>query len=121
MEKPLETGEGLPALPLLIGNYVHAGIQGHTLKQVFVLPRKALRDNDTVYVIANDKLAIRKVRILRREEGTALVRGDLHAGDMVIVSRLDTAVEGMDLRLYEKDDTTAVRKKSTKNNKEAKK
>lgn len=100
---PLATGNGLPKLPLLIGNYVHVKIKGHTLKQVFVLPRRALRDDNRVYVITGDnKLSVRKVRILRREKGNALVRGDLRAGDMVITSRLDTAVNGMVLRLFKK-------------------
>ncbi len=103
VQQPLKTGDGLPAVPLLIGNYVHVRIRGRLLKQVYTLPRRALRDHDTVYVVTGqDTLSIRHIRVLRREGPNALVKGELHPGDRVVTSRLDTAVQGMALRVFER-------------------
>lgn len=112
---PLVTGEKYPDIPLLIGSYVKVNLQGHTLKDVFVLPGKALRDNNRVYVMTKKHtLSIRKVKIMRREDANVLVRGDLHAGDRVVVSRLDVAVQGMKLRTPEGLDLKTKKAKDNK-------
>ncbi len=46
--------------PLLIGEYVRMEIEGRQLKNVYRIPRTALRDNTRIWLVSNDgKLEIR--------------------------------------------------------------
>ncbi len=83
-------------IPLLIGSWVTVHIQGPRLDQVISLPRRALREQDQVWVInAKDQLEIRAVRVVWARNDTVYVAGELQAGDQVITSRIATPVEGM--------------------------
>ena len=82
--------------PLLIGQPVRATIQGSELKDVFVLPRHALRGVNRIYLV--DKL---QPTILRTEidpvwsnEEVLVVREGLEAGQWLSVTRLPYAPDG---------------------------
>lgn len=91
--------------PLLPGTFVDIAIAGRFLEGVAVVPRHALRKGDTVWIAAGDKLEIRPVEVLRREREQVLVRGDgeggLAAGELLVVSALDAATDGMKIRTPE--------------------
>jgi RND family efflux transporter MFP subunit len=81
------------------GMFVEVLMHGTELENVIVIPRGALRDNDTVWTVdENDKLQIRQVEIIRREEKTVLVSSGLNEGDKVILTGLAAAADGMLLR-----------------------
>jgi RND family efflux transporter MFP subunit len=87
------------ATPLAIGMFVRADIQGRRLKDVFVLPRSALRGDDQVLVVdAEDRLRYRNVNVARSDREQVFVDAGLAPGDRVCVSPLDVAVEGMQVR-----------------------
>ncbi|NOZ00589.1 MAG: HlyD family efflux transporter periplasmic adaptor subunit, partial [Deltaproteobacteria bacterium] len=112
VDDPLETKDG--RLPLLLGSYVSVEILGHPIEGVWPIPREALRDGDTVYVMdAGGKLDIRKVKVVRRTDGIVAVRGDLEKGESLVTSRVDTPVQGMDLRTGDEADV-ATRAKGAK-------
>jgi len=99
VDHPLETGEGRPSLPLLLGSYVRVEIEGKTKDAVFQIPRKALRDGDLVWIMdQSDKLDIRPVQVWRRMGDSVFVTGGLRAGDRVVTSRVATPIKGLDLR-----------------------
>ena len=86
--------------PLAIGLFVEAEIYGAQLDNIVVLPRSALHDNDTVYLVdANGKLEIRQVQVRRIVEDEIYVEAGLMAGERVCVSSLANPVRGMKLRL----------------------
>ncbi|MDM8524462.1 efflux RND transporter periplasmic adaptor subunit [Desulfococcaceae bacterium HSG8] len=86
------------SLPLLIGAYVKVEIQGPMLEYVFSVPRKALREDDNILIMTDEKkLAIRKVDVVWRRKDDVLVRGP-EFGDQIITSRIPSPVEGMALR-----------------------
>ena len=86
--------------PLLIGEYVRVDIRGETLADVVVIPRSALRDGETVWLLNPDRtLAIHKVIPVWRDEDRVVIRNALHTGDRLIVSELAAPVAGMQLRL----------------------
>ena len=88
--------------PLAVGMFVEAEIQGKWVPSVTALPHIALRNNDQVYVIGpGGRLEFRSVDILRAERGRVLVRSGLKAGERVCVSNLETAVDGMRVRVAE--------------------
>ncbi len=122
-------GEGQPAaargLPLLIGAFVKVEIDGRELDGVVEVPREALRNGDTVYVVANEKIAlpaalsdvlfwadpadvpalltlqtmaVRDVNVVWRKPESVLVNEGLESGDEIIVSPVPAAIEGMKLR-----------------------
>ena len=72
---------------------------GEELADVIVVPRGALRDNDTVWIADHEnRLHIRAVDIIRRERDEILVQAGLQAGEQVILTGLTGAAEGMLLR-----------------------
>lgn len=87
---------------LAIGSFVEVTLQGSSLPQVIELPRRALRENDTVWVMAGDnRLQIVPVKVVRREEQTVVVSSGLHGGEEVVLTALTGAANGMLLRRTE--------------------
>lgn len=86
-------------LPLAVGSFVDVTLQGKTLPQVVELPRRALRGNDTVWVMdADRKLRIVPVQVVRRERDLVLVDEGLAGTEQVIVSPISGAADGLLLR-----------------------
>jgi hypothetical protein len=104
----IETDDEGERLPLLLGAYVNVDIEGPVLTDVIALPRPALRDNDQVWLKQGGKLRIHDVSVVWTTEDQVFVRGDLTAGDDVVVSRIDAPVEGMPLRLNGEKPASAV-------------
>ena len=87
-------------LPLFIGAYVSVEIDGRMVENVIELPRKAVRDGDSVYVMSDDgRLAIKKIEVVWRTQETVLVSAGLKNGVRVVVSPLAAPVDGMKLRV----------------------
>ncbi len=96
----LATAGGEVVRPLLIGAYVRVEIMGRKLAQVFVIPRTALRDNDTLWLLsATGTLEVRPVTPLWRDETSVVLDTGLGCGEQVIVSELAAPVPGMALRV----------------------
>jgi RND family efflux transporter MFP subunit len=105
--------------PLLIGEYVRVRIQGHKLDGVFQIPRPALRDNSTIWIVKeNQSLEIRKVHPVWRDADVVLLQDGLKPGEQLIVSDLAAPVEGMAVRVItaksEIKNHEAVKEKSVK-------
>jgi len=98
---PLRLGSGDEAgLPLLIGSYVSVAIEGREVKDVIPLPRTALRDGDSVWLMNDgNKLEIANVSVVWRDRDTVWVRDGIEPGQRLVVSDLPAPVEGMGLTL----------------------
>jgi len=97
---PYDQMNGKP--PLSVGLFVEAEIMGARFDDIVVLPRSALRANQSVYIIdAENRLRFREVEILRIAEDEVFINGGLNPGDKVCLSPLSTPVEGMRVRLSE--------------------
>lgn len=87
-------------LPILLGEYVHVDIAGRELKNVYAVPRSALREGSLVWIAdAESKLEIRSVEVLWRDEQQVILRDRFADGDRLIVSDLNFAINGMDVSL----------------------
>ncbi len=85
--------------PLLLGAYVNVDIQGPQLNDVFIVPRKALREGNRVWIAGTDrKLAVKKADVVWRRKDDVLAHG-FDPGDQIITSRISAPVEGMELRV----------------------
>ncbi len=94
------------APPLSVGLFVEAEITGAEAKGVVVLPRSSLRGAGQVLVVdEEDRLRFRDVDLLRVDADEILVRGGLARGERVCISPLESATEGMAVRV--RDDPPA--------------
>ncbi len=85
-------------LPLLLGSFVRVQIDGSPLPETTELPRVALVDDQSVWLVAEGKLARREVEVAWRNADTVLVRG-LRSGDAVVTTPLASPTEGMAVRI----------------------
>lgn len=83
-------------VPLSVGLFVNAEIEGLLVEDIVVMPRNALRNGDRVLVVDNDnRLHYRDIDKLRLYRDDVLIQGGLEAGDRVCISPLQTAIDGM--------------------------
>lgn len=83
-------------MPIAVGMFVNAEIKGVQEQRAFVMPRLALRNKDSVYVINQEnELEIRTVDVLSTSEERVLVKSGVLAGDRVVTSPVPNAVDGM--------------------------
>jgi hypothetical protein len=98
----LAAREGGATRRILLGSYVRLRIESGTLHGVYAIPRKALRENDRIWVCdADGRLAIRPVEIVWRRHEDVIVRDGFRPGDQLICTHLASVVPGMPLRILE--------------------
>jgi RND family efflux transporter MFP subunit len=86
--------------PLAIGMFVEADILGRSSGQVAALPRSVLRGANQVLVVDSDNtLRFKTVEVFRLERDRVLLDGGIEEGDRIVVSPLESAVEGMAVRV----------------------
>jgi RND family efflux transporter MFP subunit len=84
---------------LAAGTFVDVDIKGRMLEDVFVIPRTALRDNSTVWVMDKEnKLRIKTVAPLRMEKEKVIIAEGIDNGDMIVLTNISGAADGMKLR-----------------------
>ena len=85
--------------PLLIDAYVSVLFGGSTSSEYVEVPRVALRDGDSVWVLnGSDELEIRTLEVAWRRPESVLVSAGVTNGERVIVSKVGAPVAGMKLR-----------------------
>jgi RND family efflux transporter MFP subunit len=116
---PLGLGrEEKPPLPLLLGSYVYVTIEGRVMENVYPIPREALRDGDTVWLMktgkktitvqeegkdvtkeaSDNKLEIRQVEVIWKERKEVFVRDGFEDGSLLVTSGIATPIEGLELQ-----------------------
>ncbi|MDG2049836.1 MAG: efflux RND transporter periplasmic adaptor subunit [Myxococcota bacterium] len=89
-----------PSPPLAVGLFVEAHILGTEAENVVILPRSSLRGEEQVLVVDEDnRLRYRKVELLRIDAEQILVREGLASGERVCISALESATDGMLVRV----------------------
>ena len=81
--------------PLSVGLFVDAEIVGRVVDSVFEAPRGALVGADRLWLVEDDRLVLRQVGILRAAPDVVIVSDGLSAGDLISLTTLESAVEGM--------------------------
>lgn len=82
--------------PFAVGMFVNARIKGFQETDAWVLPRDALRQEDTVYVVGEDnKLAIRQVEVYATTSGEVFISSGLQTGEQVVTSAVNNVYDGM--------------------------
>ena len=84
--------------PLMLEDHVIVDIQGRLFRQVVKLPRKLLRDKDTVWINAGGQLEIRPVSVVWKQDAAVYISQGLTPEDDVIETDLPAPVAGMALQ-----------------------
>ena len=89
--------ESKPAQPRLpIGLFVNARIRGKWARDVFSLPRAALRNQSSLLVIDEDsRLRFRNVEVMRYDNNRVIISAGITEGEIINISPIQTVVEGM--------------------------
>ncbi len=96
-------------MPLAVGLFVTAEIEGTDQQRAYTIPRVALRSEDQVYVINDDeRLEIRTVDVLSTSEERVLVADGLEVGERVVTSTIPAAVDGMQVQAIDREATLAA-------------
>ena len=91
--------KGIP--PFLFGSFVEVEIMGKTIKDAFLIPVSAIREFSNIWVVKNNRLYIKKVKVIRYVDNNAIVKG-LSAGDEVVISPLPYVKDNMKVRVKRK-------------------
>jgi RND family efflux transporter MFP subunit len=82
--------------PLAMGLFVRVEFAGVTLSDAIWLPRSAIHDGDTVYIVdGEDRIRFTKVDIARYDRDEVLVRSGLTSGELIVTSPMKIVTEGM--------------------------
>lgn len=93
---PYGAGRSQQGMPIAVGLFVDARLEGRELVQVVRIPSKGLRPGEQIYVVdASGRLDIRTVSVAASDADTTIIRDGLRAGEAVVVSTLRNAVSGM--------------------------
>lgn len=82
---------------LKVGMFVNAEIDGLSFKNITVVPRNAVK-NDMIWVVEKNYLRKKSVEVIRYEDDLAFIADGLNKNDRVLVTRLDSYVDGMPVR-----------------------
>ncbi len=83
---------------LLPGTYVRAKIISAEQQKIFSLPRQALRSNTEIWLLDKaSKLRKRRINVLYKNESHIFINKGITDGEAIIVSSLDSPIEGMQL------------------------
>jgi RND family efflux transporter MFP subunit len=95
VEKPYATRP-----PLVAGLFVAVEIQGRTLENAAAIPREALREDNIVWVVdETGTLTFRQVEVARLTTTSAILKGGLGSGEMVVLTTLKAVTDGMQVRI----------------------
>ncbi len=81
-------------IPLKIGQYVTAQIEGKHLTDALVIPTSSLYQGTFVYVVVDGKLQRKTVSLLFQTPTESVVRTGLQSGDQVVTSPLGQVTTG---------------------------
>lgn len=96
-------------MPLAVGLYVSATIQGRNIQSAVKIPRKALRAGDTVYVLSEEgKLEIRRVGVTHSSPDFAVIDSGVRPGERLITSTIRNPIPGMSLEAQASSSGTLV-------------
>jgi len=98
VEDPLGLHQFKGAPKLIVGSILHAEIAGRALEDVVRINRGHLRQDDTVWIMQDGKLDVRRVAVAFKDSDYAYVETGLEEGELLVTSNLATVASGAPLR-----------------------
>lgn len=97
IEDPYKKAEPGKKPPLIRDTFVKVKLKAPVLKKKILLPVASIHNNK-VYIIKDGKLEIRPVKVDFVQGQIAVIRNGVEKDDLVVLSKLSPAVEGMTLK-----------------------
>ncbi|NQV86330.1 MAG: efflux RND transporter periplasmic adaptor subunit [Woeseiaceae bacterium] len=92
-------------IPMPVGTFVAATIQGTVAENMIRVPRGIVRGtNEIVFLDSEDKVAIRNVKIVRTDSDYAFISSGASPGERVVITVLESAIDGLKVRTKEASD-----------------
>jgi RND family efflux transporter MFP subunit len=88
---------------VLVNDYLNVTLYGRASDSSYVIARQHLNDNNTVWVVVDNKLALREVEVDYAGRNKAWISAGLKAGDKLLVSKVDAAVPGLLVRIADSE------------------
>ncbi len=102
MEAPFDQSTADHSLSTKRGLFVRAEIEGRMLKNVYSLPRYALRTAGTVYIVTEQNTLVqRTVRVVKSDAQAVIIDRGLNPGDRVVTSPIAYFAENMAVQVIE--------------------
>ncbi len=98
VENPWENSQS-PALQA--GEFVKVTLQGRRIENAFTIPYSALREDNTLYVVKNQQLQIRSIKITDIVDDLVIIEEGVEAGEEFIVSPISYPVNNMKVKISE--------------------
>lgn len=95
LDSPYEIDNTSDGMPMAVGLYVNAHIQGRQVDQIIAIPRAALRPGNRVFVIENETLQVAEVKIAHANDDKAYISSGLSEGAEIITSPIRNPIAGM--------------------------
>lgn len=88
--------------PLAVGLFVTASITGRDVDNAYILPRAALRGQNSVYVAEEGgTLSVRTVEVIDSNSERVVVSSGVRGGEMVVTSPIRGASDGMRIQTFD--------------------
>ena len=84
--------------PLMPGLFARVEIKGRTQDSASLIPRSAVRQDDTVWIVEEGRIRFETVRVLRYQDDMALISPGLAPGTRVVASSLKVVTDGLEVR-----------------------
>lgn len=95
---PYGSGRSADGMPMAVGLFVDATLQGRALQGIVQIPARGLRPGSQLYVVdASGLLDIRQVHVDYANADHAVISEGLRPGERVVVSALRNPISGMSL------------------------
>jgi len=86
-------------IPIKVGLYVNANIFGKKFKNVYVLPRHVISDNNYIWTTNTEGILSQKqVDVFRTENDNAYIKSGLNSNDEILITKLGFIINGMQIR-----------------------
>ncbi len=100
IDSPYEKKNGSNRPPLKVGLFIDAKIEGKRLPAAIQIPRQALRQDNTVYIVDKEnRLRFKTVDVYKTDTEWAIITDGLEDGDRICLTALEYAVMGMQLEI----------------------
>lgn len=88
-------------LPLKIGQFISARIEGRMVDDVFVIPNKSIREGSYIYAVRDNKLTKLNIDIVWQDDQNALVSNGINDAELVVTTSLNSTLAGATAKLSE--------------------
>ena len=111
--------ESKQGMPLKIGQYVKAKINGRVVESALVIPNKAIYQGSYVYIVEDDVLKRTEITIDWQNEQVAMVATGLTQGQLLVLTPLGQVTSGTPVAINEQDGRLVAKKPAKRRSSQA--